>query len=137
VPSEHRSQMSSFAQFPVLDYGMEECSIMISIPARNMTSTLVLSDMPTPSSIDIYLFPKVIKRVNFKTLTWATKPKETERVHLDSLRVAYGEIHESKKFQCLSLSYQTFEFSCADCHIDMLVVDKREEGKCRLSPHHD
>jgi len=120
--------MSTFAQFPVLDYGMEECSVVVSIPERNKTTALVSSNTLAPLFIDIYSFLTITKRLNFKTLTWATKPKE--RTHLFSLPVAYGEIHESPRFRCPSLSYQTFEFSCIGCHVDILALDRRKEGMC-------
>ncbi|KAF9522774.1 hypothetical protein CPB83DRAFT_863954 [Crepidotus variabilis] len=121
------STMSTFAQFQVMDYGMEECAIAISIPAPGTDALVTSSGSTMKASIDVYKYPSISTPMDFSRLSWSTKPS-SRRVFLFSLPVSYGATRESKKFRCLSQSAQTFEFACADCSVDVVGHGHQLEG---------
>lgn len=108
---------------------MEKCSIALSIPQKNETNAVI----KLGSVIDVYTYPSLTRPINFKHMSWETKPKEADRVFLYSLSAAYGETHKTPKFECRSLSSLTVELSCVDCNINIVATEKKTDGKRIMS----
>ncbi|KAF8169236.1 hypothetical protein BJ912DRAFT_797720, partial [Pholiota molesta] len=58
-----------------MDFGMENCSLAVTVPARNDTKSTIIGDFDGKATINIWSLPPMSKRLDFRTLTWATKPK--------------------------------------------------------------
>ncbi|KAJ7284609.1 hypothetical protein C8J57DRAFT_1497508 [Mycena rebaudengoi] len=106
---------STVAQFRVADFGMESCSLSITLPPLNETDGFVLNE---PATLDIWSWD-VPKKMEMHKLSWATRyPRKT---FLGSLPVSIGETNRLPGYRCLSGSYQTLEFTCStpNCKIDI------------------
>ncbi|KAJ7914874.1 hypothetical protein B0H13DRAFT_2001459 [Mycena leptocephala] len=108
--------ISTVAQFRVADFGMENCSLSITVPPRTDSTDLMSEE---PATLDIWSLP-VNKKMDMQKLSWATRP--TGGTFFGSLPVSFGETHRLPGYQCLSGSYHTFEFRCSTpgCKIDVM-----------------
>ena len=113
-----------------MDFGMELCTLMITVSPRNETEDVISGQENGPGLIDIWSLPSVKDKIDHERLTWATKPRE--RSFFYSLKVDYGASFETPRFSCASLSYQTFEISCSastpHCNIDIKGLGSQSSG---------
>jgi hypothetical protein len=121
------SQISTIAQFRVIDYGMESCSLAITTPPKNDTAGIISSSLDLPVSLEVWTLPTKHK-LDLAKLTWATRPQP--RTHVGTLAISHGATYHMPRFECRSGSYQTFELSCSspNCHIDIMGVGKGQSG---------
>ncbi|KAJ7650620.1 hypothetical protein FB45DRAFT_731042, partial [Roridomyces roridus] len=117
--------ISTVAQFRVADFGMEDCSLSITVPPLNDTTHDHVDESAT---IDIWSLP-VEGKLDMLKLSWSTRP--TGGTFFGSLPVAYGETHRLAPYRCLSGTYHTFEFRCSkpDCKIDVMGNGDQASGK--------
>lgn len=125
------SKISTIAQFRVIDYGMESCSLAITTPPKNDTASIISSSLDLPVSLEVWRLATKHK-LDVARLTWATRPQP--RTHVGTLAISHGTTYHMPRFECRSGSYQTFELSCSspNCHIDIMGVGKGQSGKCNL-----
>ncbi|KAJ7454831.1 hypothetical protein FB451DRAFT_1184668 [Mycena latifolia] len=116
--------ISTIAQFRVADFGMENCSLSITVPPRNESDGHLADE---PATLDIWSLP-VTKKMNMQKLSWATRP--TSATFFGSLPVAFGETRRLPGYRCPSGSYQTFEFRCSTpkCKIDIMGSGDKASG---------
>ena len=110
-----------------MDFGMENCSLAITVPEGTDTRDTVTSSEGKFAVVDIHQI-EVRKKLNLRTLSRSRLPPE--RKYIESLLVSYGKTAETGVFPCHSRSYQTFEITCQtpDCHIDVMGNDSDESG---------
>ncbi|KJA25156.1 hypothetical protein HYPSUDRAFT_85634 [Hypholoma sublateritium FD-334 SS-4] len=120
------SSVSTFVQFRVMDYGMENCRLVLSVPSRNNTKAII-GQGDLPQRISLWRYP-ITSLLDHRKLSWATRP--TQRRYFGSMEVAYSSLLETPSFTCPSLSYQTFELTCAaeDCYVDIEGVGIQSSG---------
>lgn len=114
-------EISTVAQFRVLDYGMENCTLYLDIPKRNGTFSSVRinkegGDMPI---IDIWALSSTNNRISREAMTWSRKPER--KSHLASISLGYGTKGALATFHCPAGTYHAFEIACAasqPCDID-------------------
>ncbi|KAJ6577327.1 hypothetical protein B0H19DRAFT_932476 [Mycena capillaripes] len=116
--------MFSVAQFRVADFGMENCSLSITVPPRADSDDHISDE---PATLDIWSLP-VAKKMDMQKLSWATRP--TGGTLFGSIPVSFGETHRLPGYHCLSGSYQTFEFRCSTpgCRIDVMGNGDKASG---------
>lgn len=114
-----------------MDFGMENCSIFITVPPKNETTDIVTGDTENGATIQIRSFSQMAKKLDFRTLTWANKPKHGSLFF--TLHIDYGKTSETPQFRCPSLSLQTFEVSCSspesECQIDVTGTGSHASGQ--------
>ena len=109
-----------------MDFGMENCKLVISVPGQNETKAIIgVSNVP--QRISVWEYPTA-GPLDHRKLSWATRP--TGKYYFASMEVAYGSSLETSSFRCPSLSYQTFELTCAteDCYVDIEAVGTQSSG---------
>jgi len=116
--------MFSIAQFRIADFGMENCSLSITVPPRADSEDHISDE---PATLDIWSLP-VTKKMDMQKLSWATRP--TGGTFFGSIPVSFGETHRLPGYHCLSGSYQTFEFRCSTpgCRIDVMGNGDKASG---------
>ena len=102
-------------QFRALDYGMERCTIVLSLPSHQ---TLSQADPPKHSEytngsiIDVWKL-KVSTRLDPHTVSWVSRPARDVRLFSFTI-LPNATSYESPEFFCRSGSLHSFEFGCAD-----------------------
>ncbi|KAJ7052541.1 hypothetical protein C8F01DRAFT_570245 [Mycena amicta] len=116
--------MSTIAQFRIVDFGMEQCSLSVTVPARNEANDVIAYES---STIDIYLLP-VSKKLNMQKLSYSTRPLGGK--FFSSLPVSFNNTHSLPWYPCEWGTYQTFEFRCSKpgCKIDITGTGDAESG---------
>ncbi|KAJ7220016.1 hypothetical protein GGX14DRAFT_585061 [Mycena pura] len=106
--------ISTIAQFRVADFGMELCSLSITVPPRNSSGDHIMNT----ASVDIWSLP-VTKKLNMQKLSYSTRP--LGGTFFGSLPVSFNKTTRLPAYPCLSGTYQTFEFRCSkpECSIDI------------------
>ena len=108
-------------QFRVLDYGMENCALILHLPehSSNFSSVAVSnSEGHPPPKIEVWKL-STENRLIPKDVSWNTKPRRIN--HVGIFEANRGRKIELSTFSCRSGSYQTFELSCTEnptCEID-------------------
>ncbi|KAF7316951.1 hypothetical protein HMN09_00429400 [Mycena chlorophos] len=118
--------VSTVAQWRVGDFGMESCSLTISVPPRESDAKDEIVN--EPATIDVYTLP-VHKKIDMNKLSYATRPLGA--TFFGSLPVSFNSTHELPAFPCQSGTYIAFEFRCSQpgCKID---VTGKAEGPSGL-----
>jgi len=114
--------ISTVAQFRVADFGMENCSLSITVPPLNETEDGITEE---PAMLDIWSLP-LTKKLDMQKLSWATRP--TGGTFFGSLPVSYGETHQLPGYRCLSGTYHTFEFKLSTCSKPGCKIDIMGNG---------
>src|SRR6267154_2226170 len=124
-------QLESIAQFRVLDFGMENCSLSLTVPPRNNTADLLFSDIGDSVTLDVWSLP-ARRKLDLYNLSWAKIPQP--RVYIGHMNVSYGETHRMPSFKCKSQSYQTFAVSCSSpgCLVNVTGKDAGASGGAPL-----
>jgi hypothetical protein len=107
---------ATVAQFRILDFGMEECSLNIVVPAKGDDSTTVVE--PDVVEVDIWR----LHADRMKALTDGDVLDAPRIEFLKSVPITYGSNH-SVPFECHSGDIKTFEFSSTSGKIS-LVPDR-------------
>ncbi|KAG2114537.1 hypothetical protein DEU56DRAFT_188818 [Suillus clintonianus] len=120
-------ELESIAQFRVLDFGMENCSLSLTIPPRNRTGDLLSTDLDDSVILDIWSLPAKHK-LDLYNLSWAKLPQP--RVHIGHMNASYGTTYRMPSFKCKSQSYQTFAVSCSSpgCLVNVTGKDMAPSG---------
>ncbi|KAF7312203.1 hypothetical protein MIND_00233200 [Mycena indigotica] len=107
--------ISTIAQFRIADFGMEKCSLSITVPAQGESNDVIADE---ESTIEIYQLP-VTKKLNMQKLSYSTRPVGGKLV--GALLVSFNNTHSLPEYPCKSGTYQTFEFRCSKpgCKIDV------------------
>lgn len=117
-------------QFPVMDYGMENCSIVLIVPSESVPSgedeAIVAFGPGFSVELDAWSLD-THKKLDYKRLSWNTKPRRVG--HLGTFTLSYGHSQELPGFHCSSGSFQTIEISCHGiCNVDMNVTKREPKG---------
>lgn len=107
-------------QFRVLDYGMENCALILHLPEHpsNFSSVAISNSEGPPPKIEVWKL-STENRLIPKDVSWNTKPRRIN--HVGIFEANQGRKIELSTFSCRSGSYQTFELSCTEyptCEID-------------------
>lgn len=113
VDRDHTTVM----QFRVHDYGLERCTLNITVPAPSELGPKTYHASRTTQPLDVWTLAAAALRP--RTLSWAARPARLAR--LGTLDFAAGTSSDIPWFSCPSDSLQTFEFACprgdAECSV--------------------
>ncbi|PAV21724.1 hypothetical protein PNOK_0168100 [Pyrrhoderma noxium] len=113
------SDINTVTQFYVLDYGMENCSIVISMPESTTDpgNSTKIAHNGSVVELDAWILD-THQKLDFAKLSWNSKPRR--RAHLGVFSLQYGTTQQSPGFKCQSGSFQTIEISChsENCSVD-------------------
>ncbi|KAH9850979.1 hypothetical protein C2E23DRAFT_833742 [Lenzites betulinus] len=111
----------TIAQFRTVDFGMEDCALVIRLPGENDT---IEGNEPfrldASSAFDVFRLD-VSKPLDVRTLSYATRPRSREKVA--TVTPAAGEETQVTRFPCAWSTLHTFEVACADGVDDGCLVD--------------
>ena len=119
--------MSTFVQFRALDYGMENCSLVLRIPAHGSDGAMEMAHIGS-SIIDVWSLA-VNAKVDLLKLSHNALPRRIAKV--GTFTVRYNATEELPSFPCESGTYHAFLFTCPegarkeDCLVD--VTSTKEE----------
>lgn len=126
-------QVSTIAQFRAGDFGMERCSLTISIPSllnleeeMNITSPSFFSD----PVVFVDVWKADVEEIDRRKLSWSTRP--TKQSMFASLELGFGVSWESDEFFCRSGSYHTFTFNLGGGEVDSRVDFRQDPRKPQL-----
>ncbi|KAF8829607.1 hypothetical protein F5879DRAFT_977870 [Lentinula edodes] len=124
------SEISTIIQFRTIDYGMENCSLVLAVPMTltgNSSFEAPIFDEQKASQIHIWAVSQPSK-LDSRNITWNTKPPL--RTFLGQLDARMGLTTTISNFPCKSGAYFTFELSCAtvDCGMDATIKNKDAVG---------
>ncbi|KAA1476444.1 hypothetical protein DENSPDRAFT_843406 [Dentipellis sp. KUC8613] len=128
------SEMSTIAQFHVMDYGMENCSLTFRTPSATdaaslpgVNLTLIGTDGQNSTEIGIWLL-KTTSKIDLGRLSWANKPPRDR--YLGSMLLSPGTTARLPGISCRSGSYLAFEVTCKSlrCLVDIAVPIKKILG---------
>ncbi|KAH9956018.1 hypothetical protein BC827DRAFT_1234407 [Russula dissimulans] len=118
-------EISTFVQFRALDYGMENCSLVLRIPDIDSDAMDVAR---VGSTIDVWTL-EVDSKVDLLKLCFKTLPRRVAKVGVFTPR--YNTTEKLPSFTCPSGTYHAFLLTCSDgarkedCSVD--VTSTREE----------
>ncbi|KAJ7736769.1 hypothetical protein DFH07DRAFT_842765 [Mycena maculata] len=118
---------STVAQFRVLDFGMEHCVIMLTVPSENDSTPIEYGMGGTEqTSLDVWLL-KDKGKLDFQQLSWNTKPERDRLVGHFSTEP--GTTQQLGGFMCASSTYVTIELVCqGSCFFESLATQKDAVG---------
>lgn len=121
------NELESIAQFRVLDFGMENCSLSLTVPPRNSTEDTLYTDLGDSVVLDVWSLPARHK-LDLFNLSWSKLPQP--RAHIGQMNASYGKTYHTPSFQCESQSYQTFAISCSSpgCLVNVTGKDMGPSG---------
>ncbi|KZT23824.1 hypothetical protein NEOLEDRAFT_1179811 [Neolentinus lepideus HHB14362 ss-1] len=114
------SSIRTIAQFRIRDYGMENCSLVLDIPAS--------SPQVYPSQdVEVWELHGG-RKINWKSLSWKTMPRR--KTQLGTISLSPGVVRQITGLPCSSGSYHTFELSCAtvECHVNFTSMAAEATG---------
>lgn len=120
--------MSTFAQFRVLDYGMENCSLVLRIPEFGSEAMEIAR---VGSTIDVWSLA-VDGKVDLQTLSYRTLPRRIDKV--GSFTPRYNTTEQLPSFSCESGTYHAFLLTCPqgarkeDCWVDVTSTKEKPIG---------
>ncbi|EIM91770.1 uncharacterized protein STEHIDRAFT_151133 [Stereum hirsutum FP-91666 SS1] len=124
-------EVSTIIQFRVIDYGMEDCSLTMTVPnvvGRN--SSFVIGDLEEDraSKVDVWRLPGN-SRIDIQATSWG-RGESSGSSYVGHLAAAVGSTAAIARFPCKSGSYFTFKLSCAtaDCGVDITTFKKEAAG---------
>ncbi|KAG2151244.1 uncharacterized protein EDB93DRAFT_1140204 [Suillus bovinus] len=120
-------ELESIAQFWVLDFGMENCSLSLTVPPRNSTEDFLHTDLGDSVILDVWSLPARHK-LDLYNLSWSKLPRP--RVHVGQMNASHGKTYRMPSFRCKSQSYQTFAVSCSSpgCLVNVTGKDMEPSG---------
>ena len=123
-----QTQMSTFVQFRVLDYGMENCSLALRIPEFGSEAMEIAR---VGSTIDVWSLA-VDGKVDLQTLSYRTLPRRIDKV--GSFTPRYNTTEQLPSFSCESGTYHAFLLTCPqgarkeDCCVDVTSTKEKPIG---------
>ncbi|TFK71063.1 hypothetical protein BDN72DRAFT_895919 [Pluteus cervinus] len=115
---------STIAQFRVLDWGMENCTLTLSFdePKVGVSNVHISNTIGKPITLDVWKL-KAQKKIDFSRLSWTTKAPRDH--YVGSMVAAFGSTYQLPSFACASGSYQTFEVTCSqpNCEVDTTTLE--------------
>ncbi|KAJ3927217.1 MAG: hypothetical protein NXY57DRAFT_926681 [Lentinula lateritia] len=124
------SEISTIIQFRTIDYGMENCSLVLTVPMTlTGNSSFEAPDFDKQKASQIHIWAvSQLSKLDSQNITWNTKPPL--RTFLGQLDARMGFTATISNFPCKSGAYFTFELSCAtvDCGIDATMKNKDAVG---------
>ncbi|TFK86959.1 hypothetical protein K466DRAFT_586786 [Polyporus arcularius HHB13444] len=123
-PHEKHLQVSpsvhTIAQFRALDFGMEECSLVIQLPGNGDRIESKEPFLFDPlSTLDVFRLDAP-KPLDVRKLSYTTRPPTKEKIATVTPRA--GEETPVTRFPCVWGSLHTFEVACSsasDCLVDI------------------
>ncbi|KAH6914549.1 hypothetical protein BKA70DRAFT_550193 [Coprinopsis sp. MPI-PUGE-AT-0042] len=112
------SSYSTIMQFRTLDFGMERCSVVLSIDASSYR-------YQSGSKIDIWEL-KAPRRLDPRSISWTSRPSRNRLFSSMALSVNTTGL-ESPEFRCSSGSLHAFEFACSDS--EACQLEYRQDAK--------
>ncbi|KJA22681.1 hypothetical protein HYPSUDRAFT_164321 [Hypholoma sublateritium FD-334 SS-4] len=109
-------KISTIVQFRHLDYGMENCSLIYTVPlltSKFNPNAIVLNS----SIIDVWALDTVVEISRHIGDTWKYAPKRTKKLATLSMS------NNSYSFHCRSNEFSTFELSCSSSATSLCQVD--------------
>jgi hypothetical protein len=115
-------------QFRAIDYGMENCSLVLAPSAEGAAAADVELDVWALADAPQRPGRRLNANLDVRTLTWASRPARKE--HVGVLKAVGGAPGETRMFACPSGSYHTLEIACVThgCDVDILGVGHGESG---------
>jgi hypothetical protein len=136
------AEISTIVQFRVLDWGMENCTIIFDIPISDTSGSSSEShwarssrkEADLPSRIGTRLLLHELEaphKLDFTRLTYSNKPRRVREIA--QIDIHRGHKLELPSFQCTSGTYFTVEVSCApedaeECALEYLAVNRHVSG---------
>lgn len=119
-------KISTVTQFRVVDFGMESCSLAVSVPQFNETDGQVMS-APT-FTLYVHTLP-IQEKLDLHAVSYSSLP--TTKSLFAQLVLLEGSLVQTPIFPCRTLSYHTFFLACSspDCHLDLIGTMGGESGK--------
>ncbi|EMD31795.1 hypothetical protein CERSUDRAFT_100023 [Gelatoporia subvermispora B] len=111
-------QTHTIAQFRSVDFGMEECSLVVILPelGDQLEGDLPLK-MITSATLAVHTLDADMP-LDVRKLSWRTKPARTEKMTTFTPRA--GQETVITRFPCPWASLHTFEVACvSDCLLDV------------------
>ncbi|KAI0056934.1 hypothetical protein BV25DRAFT_1920577 [Artomyces pyxidatus] len=122
-------EVSTIVQFRAMDYGMENCSLALTIPPPEEDSAdVIVSELREDKArVDVWAL-STSSRLDLQMLSLKTRPPRA--AHVGVLAASYNETHQLPSFSCRSGSYHAFELSCAGsgCGLDITVLSQTAVG---------
>ncbi|KZT23566.1 hypothetical protein NEOLEDRAFT_537335 [Neolentinus lepideus HHB14362 ss-1] len=106
---------SSVMQFRVHDYGLERCTLNVTIPSPSELGHKPYLSSSNSQAIQVWRLADTDSPLRPRTLSWRTKPARVTL--MGTLNFAPGTSSYLPWFSCKSNSLQAFEFSCPDCSV--------------------
>ncbi|KAI0347946.1 hypothetical protein BDW22DRAFT_1424185 [Trametopsis cervina] len=116
--------ISTVAQFRVLDWGMENCTLEVALPGDSDEFTTITYVSPQ-AEVDVWLLDPT-DELESARLSWSTKPARDK--FLGTLAVGPGVNSSTSSFRCPTASYQTVEIACLNCTVDATHVGYSSSG---------
>ncbi|RPD52401.1 hypothetical protein L226DRAFT_259130 [Lentinus tigrinus ALCF2SS1-7] len=123
-PHEKHLQVSpdvhTIAQFRALDFGMEECSLVIQLPGNGDHIESKEPFLFHPLSVFEVFRPDAPKPLDVRKLSYSTRPPRKEKIATVTPRA--GEETPITRFPCAWGTLHTFEVACgstSDCLVDI------------------
>ncbi|KJA22198.1 hypothetical protein HYPSUDRAFT_87632 [Hypholoma sublateritium FD-334 SS-4] len=115
------SKISTIAEFFAADYGMENCSITLTIPSISDESLNIHED----AIFDIWAL-KSDRTIDIRRLNWNSKPQRG--THLGTFSARGRSTQRTPTYTCLSGTYQHIEMSCRQgpCHMHILASGQKD-----------
>ncbi|KAI0300035.1 hypothetical protein B0F90DRAFT_1726125 [Multifurca ochricompacta] len=121
-------EISTFVQFRVLDYGMENCSLALHIPEYG-SETMEIARIG--STIDVWSLA-VDSKVDLLEISFRTLPRRVSKIGTFTPRFNTTELLPS--FTCQSGTYHAFLLTCPEgarkenCWVDLTSVKEKPVG---------
>ncbi|KAE9393406.1 hypothetical protein BT96DRAFT_226005 [Gymnopus androsaceus JB14] len=139
------SQISTLVQFRTIDYGMEDCSLTVTVPQEptfsgtaqgGTNSSFIVEDFDKKraSQVDVWAvsYAESLLLSSYR-MTLSTAP--TRRAYLGKLDARTGFTSNISRFPCKPGEYFTFELACpsiksseSGCGLDVKTVKKEAVG---------
>lgn len=123
-------QISTIAQFRVMDYGMEKCSLAFHLPdsPTPYLDPIISTTSGEDAIVDVWLLSPN-GPLDPRSLTWSSKP--TARLHLGTLSIAHNRATSLPPLPCTSNSFQAYQLTCVSdgCLVDVGSIDHEIFGE--------
>ncbi len=118
VQTNHRRQVSSVAQFFGADYGMENCSMVLTIPPEARSPNM------ENAFFDIWALDRS-RAIDIRKLSWSSKPPRGKL--LGTFSAQGPATQQTQPHECSSGTYQHVEISCREGPCDLHIVASGSE----------
>jgi hypothetical protein len=106
-----------------MDYGMENCSLILTIPPA--TSNTTSRTIEKETFLDIWALSGE-RSIDAERVSWNTKP--ARGAHLGTFSTSFNTTQQLPGYSCKMGSYQNFEISCRIGPCDLQVFGSDEDA---------